>query len=158
MRAAREQESFARDQQRLREAQARGLGGGTGQLARAGLQHGQATFAAQVALQALCVQHFESVPHPLPAILPVLQVPDAAHSDHLVLARLALARTDPLRAVDAREAVKAAALKARRQLGARLAERGPHLQGDFHGRHHCWCAGAVPSAAAVSNTYNPPPP
>lgn len=41
------------------------------------------------------------------------QVPDSAHSDHLVLRRLAIAREDPIRAVDAREAVKAAAAKVR---------------------------------------------
>ncbi|KAL4857828.1 Importin-11 [Chlorella vulgaris] len=36
---------------------------------------------------------------------------DSAHSDQLVLRRLALARADPVRAIDAREAVKAAAAK-----------------------------------------------
>lgn len=43
--------------------------------------------------------------------LPSRQVTDTAHSDHLVLRRLAVARQDPIRAVDAREAVKAAAAK-----------------------------------------------
>lgn len=59
LRAAREQEAFARDQQRLQE----------------------------------------------------VQVADPTHSDQLVLRRLALARSDPVRAIDARQAVQAAANK-----------------------------------------------
>jgi hypothetical protein len=65
VRAAREQETFARDQQRLAE----------------------------------------------------LQVADTAHSDQLVLRRLAVAREDPIRAVDACEAVKAAAAKVAAWMG-----------------------------------------
>ena len=92
------------------------------------------------------------VPTPSP---PANQVPDPSHSDHLVLARLALARADPLKAVDAREAVRAAAAKVRRLegsacgLAARLVARGG-----------AW--GACPSrvgariAAAVRRTAAPP--
>jgi hypothetical protein len=39
------------------------------------------------------------------------QVNDPSHSDQLVLRRLALARGDPVKAIDAREAVAAAAAK-----------------------------------------------
>jgi hypothetical protein len=45
--------------------------------------------------------------------LPLAQVPDRAHSDQLVLRRLALARGDPLKAINAKEAVRAAANKVR---------------------------------------------
>ncbi|KAL4448640.1 hypothetical protein ABPG75_005859 [Micractinium tetrahymenae] len=39
------------------------------------------------------------------------QIPDPAHSDQLVLRRLALARDDPVKAIDAREATRAAGTK-----------------------------------------------
>ena len=47
-------------------------------------------------------------PPPLP---PIPQMPDPTHSDQLVLRRLALARSDPVKAIDAQEAARAAATK-----------------------------------------------
>ena len=56
-------------------------------------------------------------PCPSPSLPSPPQVPDQAHADHLVLARLALARGDPLKSVDAREAVVAAAQKVASWMG-----------------------------------------
>lgn len=55
------------------------------------------------------------VAHALPPARP--QVADTSHSDQLVLRRLTVARGDPVRALDAREAVKAAAAKVASWLG-----------------------------------------
>lgn len=49
--------------------------------------------------------------------LAAAQIPDAAHADQLVLRRLALAREDPVRGIDAREAARAAATKVASWLG-----------------------------------------
>ena len=127
--------------------------GGAAQPAQAAVScmqwcHCQAPLISAAAPAAFAFIHPPTLHVPPP--LPLPQVPDRAHSDQLVLRRLALARGDPLKAIDAKEAVRAAANK----VGADTQHRvsGAVSGGDSGGRARCAsialrCTHASPSLA-----------